>query len=91
MVINQISKDKTDTLNKHLNDLLFFAPPKELRKSVHSVFFSCLTQKDFVASDNFTEISTDFFFLINFLQNIEDEMDKKTTPNSGLPKAGMTW
>lgn len=88
MTTNQISQDKTEALNEHLTDLLFFAPPKELRKSVHSVFFSCLTQKDFVASDNFTEIATDFFFLINFLQNIEDKIDEKTRPNSGLAQAG---
>ena len=81
MEANQISQDKTAAINKHLMDLLFFAPPKDLRKSLHSVFFNCLTQKDFVATDSFTEIANDFFFLINFLQDIEDEMDEKTTPN----------
>lgn len=77
MEINQISPDKTETINEHLTDLLFFAPPKDLRKSVHSVFFNCLAQKDFVASDNFTEIASDFFFLINFLQEAEDALGER--------------
>lgn len=76
METKQIFKDKTADINKHLTDLLFFAPPKDLRKSVQSVFFNCLAQKDFVKSDNFTEITSNFFFLINFLQEVEDEMDR---------------
>ena len=89
MKTKHTSQAKTEALNKHLTDLLFFAPPKDLRKSIHSVFFACLTQKEFIASDNFTEIATDFFFLINFLQDVEEEMDEKTTPNSGLAQAGQ--
>lgn len=81
MTENQLSTNKTEAINEHLNDLLYFAPPKDLRKSIHHVFFNSLSQKDFVTSDDFTEIASDFFFLINFLQYIEDEMDDKTTPN----------
>lgn len=82
MKTKQISQHKAEAINKHLADLIQFAPPKDLHKSVHTVFFTCLTQKEFVASHNFTKIATDFFFLINFLQNIE--CNNKTTDNISL-------
>lgn len=74
--------DKSKIMTEQVSDLFFFATPSQLRKSVHQVFFNYLNQKELVRSENFQEIASDFYFLINFLQAAEIIWDKKTTPNS---------
>ncbi len=64
---------ETDVLKK-LNDLFEFSSPQSLRKSIHEVFFNYLLHNHQNLPVNFNTITSDFYFLIQFLQEAEEQM-----------------
>lgn len=82
MKTQELNPDKKSVMTDQLLELFEFADPNSLRRSIHFILFNYLNQKDLVLPENFDIIIEDFYFLIKFLQDSEDLMDGKTTPNS---------
>ncbi|NQY11092.1 MAG: hypothetical protein HRU38_23570 [Saccharospirillaceae bacterium] len=53
--------------NLALEELIQFAPPAQLRKSIQAVFFDYLANIKEVDDDEFKEITQDFYFLLRFV------------------------
>lgn len=73
-------------MTKELAELFDFAPSKSLQKSLHEVFFSYLIHTKQTPPENFDTIVSDFYFLIRFLQTV----DNQTAPNTGLKQQRVT-
>lgn len=59
---------------KHLERLLQFVSPSELRKSVQRTLFAYLLEQDSRGLDsNFKETVENHFFLIDFLDKLDSE------------------
>lgn len=56
---------------KHLEKLLSFVPPTQLRISVQKTLFSYLLELDEVLPNDYKETIENHFFLIDFLDKIE--------------------
>ena len=65
-----------DTINR-LETLFEFASPESLRKSIHHVFFSFLINDKEILPNDFERISTDFYFLLDFLNNVQETEKEK--------------
>ncbi|MEO9802355.1 MAG: hypothetical protein ABJF04_03870 [Reichenbachiella sp.] len=62
--------------NEHINlleNLFQFTPPTQLRQSLTYVFFNYLSNAKTGLPNNFDRISEDFYFLIDFLEEVEKE------------------
>ena len=73
-----MSEEQNTSISKsqaeHLEKLFEFVTPKGLRKSVMSAFFIYLLEQDRRGLDgDFKEVVEDHYFLIDFLQKLEDE------------------
>ena len=53
--------------------LFEFTTPHSLQKSLHYVLFNYLNQKDLVLPDNFQTIIEDFYFLLAYLQEAQEQ------------------
>ncbi|MNS09955.1 hypothetical protein D3C72_414540 [compost metagenome] len=53
--------------------LFEFTTPNSLQKSLHYVLFNYLNQKDLVLPDNFQTIIEDFYFLLAYLQEAQEQ------------------
>lgn len=62
-----------ETVIEELSDLFEFTSPTSMRKSLHHVFYSFLLYSCDTLPGDFERITTDFYFLINFLQRIEND------------------
>lgn len=57
---------------EHLQLLLEFASPKELRRSIQKTFFAFLAEQESKSLDpNYHKIVEDHFFLFDFLDKLE--------------------
>lgn len=60
------------TNQDHLQKLLQFVPPAELRKSVQTTLFAYLLEQDDSGLDlNYKKIVEDIYFLIDFLDKVD--------------------
>lgn len=59
---------------ERLKTLFEFAPPDSLRKSLIEVFFSFLLHNRQHFPADFERITEDFYFLIDFLELIEQDL-----------------
>ena len=57
---------------KELTDLFKIAPPERLQKSLLKLYFNYVGTTEDLHSD-FREISSDIYFLINFLEKVKKE------------------
>jgi hypothetical protein len=72
-------QNKPQTKAEHLERMLEYVSPSELRKSVQRTLFAWLLEMDSRGIDaNFKETVENHFFLMNFL----DEIDSGTSDNS---------
>ena len=55
-----------------IRDLLKVAPTKRLRKSLLTLFVSFIQSKDTFLNDDYIEIATDYYFLMRFLDDMEE-------------------
>lgn len=53
--------------------LFEFTTPHSLQKSLHYVLFNYLNQKDLVLPDSFQTIMEDFYFLLAYLQEAQEQ------------------
>jgi len=53
--------------------LFEFTTPNSLQKSLHYVLFNYLNQKDLVLPDNFQTIIEDIYFLLAYLQEVQEQ------------------
>lgn len=58
----------------HAN-LFEFTTPQSLQKSLHYVLFNYLNQKNLVLPDNFQTLIEDFYFLLAYLQEAQENHD----------------
>jgi|GEM_PF-1029238 hypothetical protein len=64
--------EKEDLLKK-LDDLFVSAPPQQLRQSIHEIYLTYIIQNHEMLPVNFTRIATDIYFLLDFLEKIEQK------------------
>jgi hypothetical protein len=57
-------------LSKELEELFDFVPPDKLRKSIQEIYFGYIDGASDLQRD-FKEISSDIYFLIDFLEKAE--------------------
>lgn len=69
-----------------LADVFAVAPPATLRKSLNQVFFAYVMKTE-VLPANFKEISSDIYFLNQFLEKADEKLTKQITKKTALPKA----
>jgi hypothetical protein len=62
-------------LSKDLEDLFEFVPPDKLRKSIQEIYFGYIDGTPDLHKD-FKEISSDIYFLIDFLEKAHDNQKK---------------
>lgn len=69
-----LQKENTTTmqLSKELHELFKLAPPERLKKSLYELYFNYIGTAEELHHD-FREISSDIYFLINFLEKIKKE------------------
>ena len=63
---NQSSEAKAASA---LHELLSFAPPEQLRKTIQELFFTWITEAP-ILPENYKQISEDVYFLMNFLETV---------------------
>ena len=63
-------------INNELEALFDFVPPKQLRQSVTQVFFGYLFNMKKELPENFERISEDIYFLLTFLEQVENHCTK---------------
>ncbi len=54
-----------------LKELLVFAPPGKLRRSLLDLYFHCMTTSETPDLPNHEELNLHFYYLINFLNEVE--------------------
>ncbi len=59
------------TDQSHIN-LFEFTTPNSLQKSLNYILFNYLNQKNLILPDNFQTIIEDFYFLLTYLQELEE-------------------
>jgi hypothetical protein len=67
---------------KKLEDLFEFASPASIRKSLNQVFFNYLVNNHHSLPLNFDRISEDFYYLMDFLEEVEEGANVQTTKQS---------
>ena len=63
-------------IKNKLEELFDFVPPKQLRQSVTQVFFGYLFNMKKELPENFERISEDIYFLLTFLEQVENHCTK---------------
>lgn len=72
--MNPLDQFESDQLIlNELKDLFQFVPPAKLRRSLEDIFFQHFSSQDEVCLPNQKEIVSNFYFLINFLNEVEDQ------------------
>lgn len=72
----------TSKMINELKSLFEFSPPGRLRQSVTDILLSYLsTTKPEFYEEDIDEIATDFYFLIKFLESVENELKEKPLNN----------
>jgi hypothetical protein len=66
----------TQKMVLELDNVLSFAPPEQLRYSLHKIFMLYLISEHDVLPGGFEDIASDFYFLVEFLTTAEKEMNK---------------
>ncbi|GHN00606.1 hypothetical protein WSM22_20950 [Cytophagales bacterium WSM2-2] len=65
-----------EMMQEELKRLFIFAPPESLQRNLIYVLMDFLQKDKEDLPDNFKDISMDFFYLITFLQKVEEIQDK---------------
>ena len=80
MSINPLDAFEADQkILNELKDLFAFVAPAVLRRNLEDLFFLQLTSEQEVALPNQKELITNFYYLINFLNEVEDAQNKGQT------------
>jgi len=69
-VINEFERDQR--ILSELKELLQFAPPGKLRRSIEDVFFLYLSESEGKESSLPREAINNFYYLVNFLNEVEE-------------------
>lgn len=75
--------EKDQKLLNELRELLIFAPPGKLRRGLTDLFFHYFTDSDDPGLPNQREFTEHFYYLINFLNEIEDHLHEQWAKGKG--------
>ncbi|MCW3084790.1 MAG: hypothetical protein JWP12_2156 [Bacteroidetes bacterium] len=70
------SPKKMKAITDNVDELFSFAPPENLQRTVHELFFSYLISNEDVFNNDFKEIVSDVQFLIQFIKQAEKSTQK---------------
>jgi|GEM_PF-3316269 len=73
-LLNQFEKDQK-ILNE-LKELLTFAPPNKIRRSLEDLIFHCFSETEEPGIICPPEMVTHFYYLINFLNEVEETLGR---------------
>jgi hypothetical protein len=69
----------TEEIIRKFDNLLNFASPDELRRNVTEIYHSYVINEHEILPDNFEKMATNLYFLIDFLDDADKELNPKET------------